>query len=89
MRSGWLRGVAYHESVAGPLDRDRLDAWVADRPLRVQHRSGALWMLNSAGIPAFVLHERAGFSCTWFEHSTPVRAVSQVMLTAGDVVPAD
>ena len=40
---------AYHESVAGPLDRDRLDAWVADRPLRVQHRSGALWVLNSAG----------------------------------------
>jgi predicted amidohydrolase YtcJ len=48
--SGWLRGVAYHESVAGPLDRARLDAWVADRPLRVQHRTGALWMLNSAGV---------------------------------------
>jgi len=47
---GWLRGVAYHESVAGPLDRDRLDAWVADRPLRVQHRSGALWMMNSTAV---------------------------------------
>ena len=48
--SGWLRGVAYHESVAGPLDRVRLDAWVADRPLRIQHRTGALWMLNSPGV---------------------------------------
>jgi predicted amidohydrolase YtcJ len=54
---GWLRGVAYHESVAGSLDRDRLDAWVADRPLRVQHRSGALWILNSAAIAEL---ERAG-----------------------------
>ena len=48
--SGWLRGVAYHESVAGALDRERLDAWVTDRPLRIQHRTGALWILNSAGV---------------------------------------
>lgn len=48
--SGWLRGVGYHESVAGPLDRDILDRWVPDRPVRIQHRSGALWMLNSAAI---------------------------------------
>jgi predicted amidohydrolase YtcJ len=47
---GWLRGVAYHESVAGELDRNALDAWVRDRPLRVQHRSGALWILNTAGL---------------------------------------
>jgi len=53
--SGWLRGVAYHESVAGELDRERLDAWVADRPLRVQHRSGALWMFNSAGMRRLAL----------------------------------
>ncbi len=50
--SGWLRGVAYHESVAGALDRHRLDAWVPERPLRVQHRSGSAWMLNSAGLAA-------------------------------------
>jgi predicted amidohydrolase YtcJ len=42
-----LRGVGYHESVAGHLDRQLLDVWVPDRPLRIQHRSGALWMLNS------------------------------------------
>jgi len=46
----WLRGIGYHESVAGELDRERLDALIRDRPLRIQHRSGALWMLNSAGV---------------------------------------
>lgn len=46
----WIRAVGYHESAAGPLDRWALDRLVADRPVRVQHRSGALWMLNSAAI---------------------------------------
>src|SRR3979409_1353759 len=46
----WLRGVGYHESVAGALDCDALDALVADRPVRVQHRSGALWVLNRAAL---------------------------------------
>jgi predicted amidohydrolase YtcJ len=44
----WIRGIGYHESVAGELDRERLDALVPDRPLRIQHRSGALWIVNSA-----------------------------------------
>ena len=44
---GWIRGVRYHESVAGPLDAARLDELRADVPVRIQHRSGALWMLNS------------------------------------------
>jgi predicted amidohydrolase YtcJ len=48
----WLRAVGYHESVAGDLDRFALDRIVADRPVRVQHRSGALWMCNSAGLGA-------------------------------------
>lgn len=48
--TGWIRAIGYHESVAGPLDRHSLDAFVADRPLRVQHRSGAMWMLNSVAI---------------------------------------
>jgi predicted amidohydrolase YtcJ len=55
-RTGWLRAVGYHESVVGPLDRDVLDAIVPHRPLRVQHRSGAMWVLNSA---AFDVIERA------------------------------
>ncbi|KKD06679.1 hypothetical protein TN53_17615 [Streptomyces sp. WM6386] len=44
----WVRGVGYHESVAGLLDRHRLDAMTGERPVRVQHRSGALWTVNSA-----------------------------------------
>jgi predicted amidohydrolase YtcJ len=47
---GWIRAVGYHDSVAGPLDRATLDAMVPTVPLRVQHRSGVLWMLNSAGL---------------------------------------
>jgi predicted amidohydrolase YtcJ len=47
---GWIRAVGYHASVAGELDRDQLDALVAESPLRVQHRSGAMWILNSAGL---------------------------------------
>ncbi|MDT5218576.1 MAG: hypothetical protein QOF15_681 [Mycobacterium sp.] len=47
---GWIRAVGYHESVAGPLDRASLDAVQAHIPVRVQHRSGVLWMLNSAAL---------------------------------------
>ena len=55
----WLRGVGYHESVAGALDCDALDALVADRPVRVQHRSGALWMLNRAALRVTGLEDAA------------------------------
>jgi predicted amidohydrolase YtcJ len=48
----WLRAVGYHDSVAGPLDRQRLDELVPRRPVRVQHRSGALWVLNTAALRA-------------------------------------
>jgi predicted amidohydrolase YtcJ len=47
---GWLRGILYHESVGGALDRAILDRIVPDRPLRIQHRSGRLWIFNSAGL---------------------------------------
>ncbi len=46
----WVRTVGYHESIAGDLDRVDLDALLPDRPVRVQHRSGALWMVNSRGL---------------------------------------
>ncbi|OYD61456.1 amidohydrolase family protein [Rhodococcus sp. OK302] len=49
---GWVRGVGYFESVAGDLDRDQLDRLHVARPVRIQHRSGALWILNTAGIEA-------------------------------------
>lgn len=50
--NGWVRGVGYFESVAGDLDGDQLDRLHDARPVRIQHRSGALWILNTAGIEA-------------------------------------
>ena len=50
--NGWVRGVGYAESVAGDLDAAALDMLRADVPVRVQHRSGALWTLNSAAVRA-------------------------------------
>ncbi|MGI8333039.1 amidohydrolase family protein [Actinomadura scrupuli] len=49
---GWIRGVSYFETVAGDLDAAGLDRLCPDRPVRVQHRSGALWMLNTAAASA-------------------------------------
>ena len=49
-KEGWLRGIGYHESVAGEIDRHWLDAQLPTRPARIQHRSGRLWVLNSAGL---------------------------------------
>lgn len=46
----WIRAVGYHESVAGLLNRYKLDRAVPDRPVRVQHRSGELWIVNSAAL---------------------------------------
>ncbi|MGV9862271.1 amidohydrolase family protein [Rhodococcus koreensis] len=48
--SGWIRAVGYHESVAGALDRAALDAIEPIRPIRIQHRSGAMWYVNTAGL---------------------------------------
>jgi predicted amidohydrolase YtcJ len=53
--AGWIRGTGYFESVAGDLDAAALDRLRADVPVRVQHRSGALWMVNSAGLAALGL----------------------------------
>ena len=50
IEAGWIRGIGYHESIAGEIGRDWLDRWVADRPLRIQHRSGRLWILNTAAL---------------------------------------
>src|SRR6202020_2472743 len=56
----WLRCVGYHESVGGPLDRWALCPLLAEqarpaRPVRLQHRTGALWVVNSAGLAALGL----------------------------------
>jgi predicted amidohydrolase YtcJ len=47
---GWIRAVGYHEAVAGPLDRTVLDEVSPPVPVRVQHRSGVQWTLNTAGL---------------------------------------
>ena len=48
--SGWLRAIGYHESVMGLPDSAALDRLVPDRPLRLQHRSGRMWLLNSPAL---------------------------------------
>jgi predicted amidohydrolase YtcJ len=53
----WIRGVGYFESVAGPLNRDILDAVEADVPVRIQHRSGVAWFCNSVALRALTISE--------------------------------
>jgi predicted amidohydrolase YtcJ len=53
--SAWFRGVGYHESVGGMLDRNDLDRILPERPVRIQHRGGGLWLVNSAGLAALGL----------------------------------
>jgi len=43
-------------------------------------------LLNSAGIRAFVLHQRCGFRCTWFAHDTPVTDVKTARVGRGDLL---
>jgi len=46
----WVRAVGYHERMAGLLSRHDLDQLVPLHPLRVQHQTGSLWMLNSQAL---------------------------------------
>ncbi|WP_404480909.1 amidohydrolase family protein [Novosphingobium sp. BL-52-GroH] len=50
--TGWLRAIGFHESVLGGAlpDAPALDRIVPDRPLRVQHRTGRMWLLNTRGL---------------------------------------
>ena len=57
--NGWIRGIGYHESVMGLPDSRALDRLVADRPLRIQHRSGRLWLLNSMGLAELLERAKA------------------------------
>nr|WP_245190358.1 amidohydrolase family protein [Leucobacter exalbidus] len=47
---GSVRATGYSESLAGKLDRQALDKLAGNRSVRVQHRSGALWILSSAAL---------------------------------------
>lgn len=44
--TGWLRAVGWR----GDGDRHAIDAVVGDRPVRVQHRGGSLWVLSTAAV---------------------------------------
>ncbi|MDX1735298.1 MAG: amidohydrolase family protein, partial [Halioglobus sp.] len=57
--SGWLRGIGYHPIVAGDIDRHWLDRHIPQRPVRVQHRGGRLWILNSAALRQLGLLDEA------------------------------
>jgi predicted amidohydrolase YtcJ len=46
----WVRVIGWHEPATGPLTRTRLDAVTGQVPVRVQHRGGAMWVLNSAAL---------------------------------------
>ena len=52
-----IRGVGYHESVAGDIDRAWLDNNGPNIPARIQHRSGRLWILNSLALQAYGLNQ--------------------------------
>jgi predicted amidohydrolase YtcJ len=43
----WARVIGYDDQAHGALDRHRLDSCSPDTPVRVQHRGGSLWVLNS------------------------------------------
>lgn len=77
---GWIRGIGYHESVAGEIDRHWLDRVVSSRPVRIQHRSGRLWIINSQGL------ERL---CSPTAAATTTRAPGSEELAAGRIFDAD
>ncbi len=53
--AGWLRGIGYHESVAGMLDAAMLDQMAPHRPIRIQHRSGRMWFFNTQAMDSLLV----------------------------------
>ena len=43
-------------------------------------------ILNSAGLPASVLHQRKGFRCSWFENDTRVTSVGETTIGRNDLL---
>ena len=48
----WLRAVGYDERAAGLPDRAVLDGWAPAHRLRLQDRTGALWVLSGSALDA-------------------------------------
>jgi predicted amidohydrolase YtcJ len=59
----WVRGVGFDDTRSGPLDAPALDhllGSLADRPVRIRHRSGHRWILNGAATAAVRAAAEAG-----------------------------
>lgn len=74
--AGWVRGTGYHDSVAGPLERRALDALAPGVAVRLQHRSGALWILSSEAVERIGLD--AGADAPGVERDERGRATGRV-----------
>ncbi|MFZ4603529.1 MAG: amidohydrolase family protein [Caulobacterales bacterium] len=48
----WIRAAGYDERIAGLAPRPLLDAAFPTTPVRIQDRTGALWILNGAALAA-------------------------------------
>jgi predicted amidohydrolase YtcJ len=70
-----LRVTGYHESFHGPLDARRLDSLAPDRPVRVQHRTGSLWVLNTRALE-MALAEGEALDCV--ERDAAGRATGRI-----------
>jgi predicted amidohydrolase YtcJ len=49
-RGDWIRATGYHHHAAGVLDREDIDRLAPDHPVRIEHQTGSLWMLNSRAL---------------------------------------
>jgi predicted amidohydrolase YtcJ len=52
---GWIRGVGFSEAAHGDLDAHALDLLHDTRPVRIQHRGGAMWVVNTRAAKALGL----------------------------------
>ena len=85
--TGWIRAVGYPDD----LDKSQIDDVVADRPVRVQHRSGSLWVLNSRALDIIGLDHPDGRlfrADDWLRQRLPaadvdVAAVGRLLLGRG------
>lgn len=46
----WIRAAGLHDGACGDVDAATIDTMVRDHPVRIQHRSGALWILNTLAL---------------------------------------
>lgn len=71
----WIRATGYHEAGAPLLSAADLDAALLSHPVRVQHRTGALWVLNT---PALEQAMRGGPAPDSVEHDAAGRPTGRI-----------